>query len=236
VRSASRIACAVVVCHAISAVAWAESLADALAGVAANARFDAPARADVRIECTAPCTVSGTPAVLLGRGDAVYVELKGGMRALVRPNRIDVARDGKVAAAAAGEALADTDVLLEDLSVFTPAALKLPQISDDGPAGLVVTAAPSPPSVYALLVHTIDRDRHAIVRTLYYRDAINNLEKTRRDSALVRVGKSWRPGEIAVESVRRGSHTHLALAWKDAPDAPPALFEPAGLEKPSGLF
>jgi hypothetical protein len=100
---------------------------------------------------------------------------------------------------------------------------------------VVVTAAPAPGSTYALLVHTIDRERSTIVRTLYYRDLINNLTKTRRDGAFTRVAGSWRPGEITVESVRQATRTRLTLAWRDAPDAPAALFEPAGLERPSGL-
>ena len=137
--------------------------------------------------------------------------------------------------AAADQAFVGSDLLLADLGVFTAASLKVPQISDDGPAGLVVTAAPSGPSAYALLVHTIDRDRHAIVRTLYYRDLINNLSKTRRAAGWTQVAGSWRPGEITVENVRQATRTHLVLAWHEAPDAPASLFEPAGLEKASGL-
>src|SRR5216110_2254696 len=208
--------------------ARAESLAELLQAVAANARFASPA-------CAEGCKATGTPAIFLGRGDALYVEVKGGQRALIRPAQILVARARKASEAAPGETLADTDVLLEDLAVFTPAALKQPQISDDGPAGVVVTAAPAGRSSYALLVNTIDRERRAIIRTLYYRDLINNLSKTRRDAAFERVGASWRPGEITVESVRQATKTHLTLSWREAPDVPDALFEPAGLGQPSGL-
>ena len=207
--------------------AQAESLAELLQAVATNARFAAPARADVRIEHGA----TRIPAIFVGRGEALYVEVKGDQRALIRPGRILVAHGE----AAPGQTLADTDVLLEDLAVFTPAALKQPQVSDDGPAGLVVTAAPAGRSSYALLVNTIDRERRVIIRTLYYRDLINNLSKTRRDAAFARVGASWRPGEITVESVRQATKTHLTLSWREAPDVPEALFEPAGLERPSGL-
>ena len=215
--------------------ARAESLPELLQGVAANARFASAARADVRITCGEGCKAAGRPAIFLGRGEVLYVEVKGGQRALVRPGQILVAQGGKASEAAPGETLADTDVLLEDLAVFTPAALKQPQISDDGPAGVVVTAAPAGRSSYALLVNTIDRERHAIIRTLYYRDLINNLSKTRRDAAFARVGASWRPGEITVESVRQATQTHLALSWREAPEVPDTLFEPAGLERPSGL-
>jgi hypothetical protein len=229
-----RITCAVAVFHVVLAAAHgaaADGLPALLDAVAANAAFGTPARADVRIECTSGCPKAGGQAIFLGRGDALYVETKGGQRVLVRPGRIVVAGG----ATKPGETLADTDVALEDLAPFTRAALTSPQISDDGPAGVVVTAAPAPGSVYALLVHTIDRERSVIVRTLYYRDLINNLTKTRRDAGFTRVAGGWRPGEITVESVRGTTRTHLALAWREAPDVPAALFEPAGLEQPSGL-
>jgi len=215
--------------------ARAEGLPELLQAVATNARFASPARADVRIECGESCNATGTPAIFLGRGEVLYVEVRGGQRVLIRPGEILVAQGGKASAAAPGQTLADTDVLLEDLAVFTPGALKQPQISDDGPAGVVVTAAPAGRSSYALLVNTIDRERHAIIRTLYYRDLINNLTKTRRDAAFAHVGASWRPGEITVESVRQATKTHLTLSWREAPDVPDALFEPAGLGQPSGL-
>lgn len=211
-----------------------ERLPELLQGVATNARFDAPARADVRIECTG-CKAGGAQVAIVGRGEALYVEVKDGMRALVRPGDVLVARDGKAVKADVGQALADTDVLLEDLAVFTPASLKTPQVSDDGPAGVVVTAAPAFPSSWVLVVHTIDADQHAIVRSLRYRDAVNNLAATQRNSSLVRVGNGWRPQEIAAETLRKATTTTLKLAWRDAPDAPATLFEPSGLERPSGL-
>ena len=212
-----------------------QPLSDLLQGVAANARFEHAARADVRIACGEGCTASDRPAILVGRGDALYVEVKDGQRALVRPGHIMVAREGKAVEAPTGEPFAGTEVLLEDLAVFTPRSLRVPQISDDGPAGVVVTSAPAGPSAYALLVHTIDRDRRAIVRTLYYRDLINNLTKTRRNDAWVQAAGGWRPGEIVIESMRQATTTRLTLAWHDAPDAAPDLFEPAGLEHPSAL-
>jgi len=226
---------AVALAVAVATSASADTLADLLAGVAANARFASPARADVRIECGEGCPAAGGHAVFLGRDDALYVEVKGGQRALLRPARTVVAQGGKAADAPPGQAFAGTDVLLEDLVPFTAAALRMPQISDDGPAGVVVTAAPAGPSTYSLLVHTIDRDRHAIVRTLYYRDAVNNLSKTRHDGGLVRAGGGWRPGEIVAETLRTATRTRLQLSWRDAPDAPAELFEPAGLERPSAL-
>jgi hypothetical protein len=212
----------------------AAPLAELLQAVAANARLEAPARADVRIECTG-CKASGAQAVLVGRGESMYVEVKDGMRALIRPGEAWVARGGKAAKAEVGETLADTDVLLEDLAVFTPGALKMPQVSDDGPAGVVVTAAPSGASAWVLVVHTIDPERSVIVRSLRYRDAVNNLAATQRNANWVQVGKAWRPQEIVSENLRKARTTTLKLSWREAPEVPAALHEPAGLGQPSGL-
>src|SRR2546429_472654 len=194
--------------------ARAEGLPELLQAVATNARFASPARADVRIECGESCNATGTPAIFLGRGEVLYVEVRGGQRVLIRPGEILVAQGGKASAAAPGQTLADTDVLLEDLAVFTPSALKQPQISDDGPAGVVVTAAPAERSSYALLADTIDRERHVIIRTLYYRDLINNLSKTRRDAAFPRSGASWPRARPRPE--RRDVHAVVGERARDA--------------------
>ena len=105
------VVCALLALLAGANRARAEGLAELLQAVAANARFASPARADVRIACGEGCKATGTPAIFLGRGDALYVEVKGGQRALIRPAQILVAPGGKASEAAPGETLADTDVL-----------------------------------------------------------------------------------------------------------------------------
>jgi len=227
------LALALLVLVAIAPTVRAEGLAEILAAVAANARFEVPARADVRIE--EPAAGSSAPAILLGRGRVLYLETREGTRALVRPGKVLVAGPRRVEKARPGARLGDTDLLLEDLAVFTASTLKVPLVSDDTPAELVVSGAPADPSAYALLVFTIDRERRAIVRTLYYSGLVGNLTKVRRDGGFVQVGGHWRPGEITVESPRQGTTTRLTLAWREMPDAPPALFEPTGLRRPSGL-
>src|SRR5262245_10085512 len=211
----------------------AESLADLLAAVATNARFDVPARADVHISCSTGCEAH--EAIFLGRGDALYVEVKDGARALVRPGDVLVTSGGPGTAAPLDARLADSGVLLRDLTVFTSGSLALPQISDDGPSGVVVTSGPAGRSPYVLLVLTIDRERRAIVKTQYYTDSIGHLAKIRRDGGFTQVSGRWRPAEVTVEAFDPGRTTHLTLAWREAPDTPARLFEPAGLEQPSGL-
>ena len=216
---------------AAAATARAQGLAELLGGVAANARFDVPARADVRI--TRDTAISR--AVMLGRGRVVYFEVKEGVRALIHPGKALVQSGGRAAPAVMGLALPATDLLLEDLAVFTAATLRTPLVSDDSPAGVVVNGAPAYPSAYALLVYTLDRERRASVRTQYYRGTTSNLVKIRRDGALIQLDGHWRPGEVTVEDLPEGTSTQLRLAWRAAPDVPASLFTPAGLRGPSTI-
>jgi hypothetical protein len=235
IRSMTLLAYALTSCALllVRTAAWAVSVDDVLERVEARARFARPMRADVRIVCEPACRTARM--ILLGRGDAVYVEVEGGVRALVRPKEVLAAEGGRVAAAEPGKALGDTGLLLADLAVFDRRVLRTPQISDEGPGEVVVTAEPAGPSVYALIVQTVDPALERAVKTLYYQGSVNTLAKMRRDSAFTRVAEVPYPREIRVEEMRTTRTTRLELTWREAPEAPAALFEPAGLERPSGL-
>jgi hypothetical protein len=211
----------------------AETVGDLLATVAAGTRFAVPTRADVRI--TRGAAGPEAQAVLLGRGTTLYIEVRGATRALLHPGKIVVAREGRVVRAAVGVPLPGTDLLLEDLVPFSPHVLKVPQINDDGPAGVVVSGAPAGPSAHVLLVYTIDRERSIVVRTQYYRDSISNLVRNRRDDAFVDLGGRWRPGDVTVDDLRQHTSTHLTLTWREVPDVDPAVLTPTGLRRPSAL-
>ena len=214
------------------ATAAAVSVDDVLERVERQARFGRVMRADVRVACEPPCRT--VRAILLGKGDAVYLEVEGGLRALIRPTTVLVAEGGHVAATERAR-LGDTGLLVADLAVFDRRTLRIPQISDVGPNEVVVTAEPVAPSPYALLVYTIDPTTDRIVKTLYYQGSVNTLAKMRRDSAFTRVGDAPYPGELRVEDMRTATTSRFQLTWREVPDAPATLFEPAGLEKPSGL-
>jgi len=218
---------------ALGTDAGAETLAEVLAAVTAAARAETPEGADVTITCDRGCRTSR--AILLDRGDTRYVEVKDGPRALLSPGRLLVAKDGKVSEGPLDARLGDSGVLLCELTIFRADSLALPQISDDGPAGLVVTAAPARPSPYVLLVLTIDRGRHAIAKTQYYRGSIGHLARLRRDAGWVELRGRWRPREVTFEDLDEKATTRLSLSWRAAPEAPAVLFEPAGLERSSAL-
>jgi hypothetical protein len=215
--------------------ARAASLAELLQTVSANQRFPEPTRADVRIEHTQDDKTTSVPAVFIGHGHTLYVETRDGARALVRPGKILVPRGRRIARAAPGARLAGSAVLLEDLVPVTPWMLKVPQVSDEGPTGTVVTGAPAFPSIRALIVLTIDADDGVVTRTKYYEKSISDLASFRRNEELVDVGGRRRPSRIVVERQREGASTKLELGWRTAPDTAHALFTPAGLRAPSPI-
>ena len=211
--------------------ARAVSLVELLSAVAIEARTPSTLRADMRIEHEGSPAVE---AVLVASGRRVYIETRTGTRALLSPGKTVIARRGHVVRAPVGMVLAG-DVLLEDLEPFGAHSMPVAQVSDENPVGIVVTGAPAPPSVYALLVHTIDPERSVILQTKYYRDSISKLVKIRKDEDFTQVGGRWRPAAIGVESLRPPSSTRLALVWHEAPDLPATLVTPAGLLAPSPI-
>ena len=102
----------------VASIARAESVTELLAAAATNARFEPPARADLRIECEAGCERASLRAALLGRGETVYVEVKDGVRALVRPGQVLIAEGGK--------------------AVVATIAGGIPEVVHDGVTGLLV--------------------------------------------------------------------------------------------------
>lgn len=219
-----------------AAPAAAASLAELLAAVSKNARFPATTRADVKIERkNADGTTVQSDAVLIGRRRTLYVETRDGIRALVRQSKIVVRTGTRAVRAPLGARLGTTDVMLEDLVPLGPWTLKVPQVSDEGPTGTVVTGAPGHPSVRALIVFTIDPATAVAVRTKYFEKSISDLAAFRRDEALADVDGHRRPTRITVDRSRDDTSTRLELAWRAAPDVDGALFGPRGLRAPSPI-
>ncbi len=215
----------------LPAAAEAVSLSELLAAVAATARFPTPARADVRVERGGAVT----ELVLVGRGRTVYLETRDGFRALVRPQKAVVGGADGARRAPVGTALPGTDLLLEDLAVFSVTSLRVPMVSDEGRDEVVVSGAPSAPSAYAFLVHRIDPTAARIVRTQYYRDSVSNLVKMRHDGEVVEVAGGVRPAASTVEDLRARTTSRLAWRWRVLDALPPRLFTLRGLREASGL-
>jgi hypothetical protein len=215
--------------------AQAASPAALLGAVAANARFPTATRADVRLESTQDHRTTEGAAVFIGRGRTLYVETRDGTRALVRPSKILVRSGRRVVRSAPGARLGKTDVRLEDLVPVTAAMFKLPQVSDEGPTGTVITGAPAFPSARALIVLTIDPDTAVVTRVKYYEKSISDLAAFRRDEDFADVDGHRRPTRITIDRPADASTTRLALTWRAAPETSPLLFTPRGLLAPSPI-
>src|SRR5262245_42161425 len=125
--------------------ARAASLQELLPAVAAEASTPRLLRADVHIERDGSAVGD---AILLARGRRVYLETRAGTRALLSPGKVVVVRGGRVRRAAPDAGIEGTDILLQDLEPFGVGTLSVPQVSDEGPTGVVVTGAPKPPTPY----------------------------------------------------------------------------------------
>jgi len=216
-------------------LAAADSVSEALAAASAAARFPTPARADVKIERKRDDKATAGAAVFLGRHHTLYVETRDGTRALIRPGKILVRTKNGVVRAKPGTPVGDTDLLLEDLLPIGPGLLKVPQMSDQGPTGTVLTGAPAFPSKRALIVLTIDPDDDVLTRAKYYEKSISDLAAFRRDEEFTRLDDRARPTRISVERSQDGTSTRLDLAWRAAPEVAREVFTPRGLRGASPI-
>ena len=196
--------------------ALAGDLPALIGAVAAAARTPVPLRADGRLESP---DVPARDVLLLAHRDAVYVEVRDGERALVRPGKAVVRRGARLVRVPPGTALAGSDLRLEDLAPFSRRLLALPQVSDEGPQGVVVTSAPGLPSAYSLLVVTLDPDEHRVLKTKCYEETITNLVKMLRAEDAAAMGGRWRARAVVVDGFRPSRTTRLATPWREAPDA-----------------
>ena len=161
----------------------------------------------------------GTKALLPGSGDQAYRFTKGASKAAPFPPEAT---------------FADSDFTREDLEPFRTTRYKDARISDETGAEVTVTLFPGT-SQYSLVVITFDREKKVPVKTLYYRDTLNNLVKIRRDEGYVLVGRKWMPTSITMESFKLRTQTAFRLSWSQSPTFPPEMFDPVFLPRPSGI-
>jgi hypothetical protein len=222
-------------CVALPGRVRADAVSELLAETSPAARFPSPARADVKIARKQDDKATAGAAVFLGRHHTLYVETRDGTRALVRPSKILVRTKTGVVRAKPGTPLGATDLLLEDLRPIVPGLLKVPQLSDQGPTGAVLTGAPNFPSTRALIVLTVDPDDHVLTRAKYYEKSISDLAAFRRDEEFMRLDDRARPTRITVERSQDGTSTTLDLTWRAAPELAREVFTPRGLRGPSPI-
>lgn len=177
-------------------------------------------------------------ALLLRPNKDVYVELrKNGLRAIVKGDGSagEIAEKGSPAAAFAQEQAFDsTDFTREDLMPFEAARFDSATIvyRDANQVGIQLNPLESQ---YSLAVITFDPAKKARVKTLFYKDTLNNLLKMRLDSDHQQVGDRWLPGKVTMETFALKTKTTLELEWSAAGDGADEVFEAGALAKPSSL-
>jgi len=206
-------------------------------------RVAAPLRADGELTVASPDGTQRTPIILVYRpgktGTDVYVELKrDGSKALILSDGAQAFRlpagGSKAESFPPDATLADSEFAREDLEPFHVKPGGQPQISDENGASMTVTLVPKP-SQYSLQVFTFDTERKLPIKTLYYRDTVNNMVKMRRDNDYVAIGTKWLPTAITMEDFKLRTESTLTLKWSQEPAFAPELFDPTFLARPSGL-
>lgn len=172
-------------------------------------------------------------------GNDLLIELKQGTKALL----LKGGEEAYIAMAGVKEAtrfapdadFAGSELTREDLQPFVASRYnKTPRIVDQT-AQLVQVALFPLQSQYSMVVITFDREKKVPIKEMYYQKTLNNLVKMRRDSNHVLVGRRWLPTRITMERFALRNTSTLELAWSQAPDVAPELFQSAFLQRPSNL-
>jgi len=212
-----------------------ENLEQFLRDCEAATHVTAPLRGDGQLEVTLPSSTTRSAAVVIIRPPIdTYVGLPDfGLQALLlgdgHASRV-VAGASTAEVFAAEATLGDSDFTQEDLQPFRVARYKGWRISDENANDVTVMLFPTSPQ-YSLVVITFDREKRVPLKTLYYRDTVNNLVKMRRDSSYALVGGTWRAATISMETFKLRTHSTLTLQWTEPPTFPPQLFDPASLPR-----
>jgi hypothetical protein len=220
---------ALAIVTALAGVSGAAPLPALLDALAANGRFPVPTRGVFTIQRIENGIMYLESVLVIGHRQTLYLELRNGFRALVRPGKMLVHGTERVEVLKPGTKLGDTDFLVEDLMPVTRWLLKTPQVSDEGPTGTVVTGAPAHASTRALLVLTIDPEADTVTRTKYYEGSISNLIGIRRDETFADVGGHRRPTQVVLERTATGMTTTATITWQPVPDTSHEIFTLKGL-------
>lgn len=216
-----------------------ETLEQFLRGVEAATQVAVPLRGDGQFEVVSPESTATVQATVIVRPPTdTYIELKSGIKTLLLTQGEQAYLLTKDAAKAepfpADASLAGSDFTREDLEPFRLSRYQDWRISDETTTDMTVTLFPKS-AQYSLVVITFDREKQAPLKTLYYRETLNNLVKMRRDNDYVLVGRKWMPTVVSMETFKLKTHATFSLRWSQSPSFPPELFDPVFLPRPSGI-
>ena len=221
------------------ALADMESLEQFLRSAEAASQVTVPLRGDGRFDITSPEALGSTPVAVIIRPPAdMFIELGLGIKAqLLSPGEPAYLLKKDAAKAETfplDASFAESDFTRQDLEPFRLSDFKDWRISDDGLSDITVTLFPKS-SQYSLVVMTFDREKKVPLKTLYYRETLNNLVKMRRDNDYVLVGRKWMPTVVSMETFKLRTSATFTFRWSQSPSFPPELFDPAFLPRPSGI-
>jgi Outer membrane lipoprotein-sorting protein len=225
----------------LPALADMEQLEQFLHEVEAAEALPAPLRADGTLTVATPSGTRRTAVVVIVRPPTdTYIELRQSGTKLLLLNRKGTAYRlkrgaGKAEALPATASVADSDFTRGDLAPFRLSRYAGWRISDETASEMTVTLFPKPASHYSLVVTTFDRDKRVPLKTLYYRDTLNNLVKMERDGGYVMVGRKWLPTTVSMETFALHTHSTVSLRWTQNVSFPPELFDPVFLTHASPI-
>jgi hypothetical protein len=223
-----------------AALAQVENLQPFLHAAEEATQVTVPLRGDGQFEVTSAEGMRRDHVVVILRPPTdTYIEIqKEGMKSLLLSEGWKAHRLAKGAAKAedfpSDASFADSEFTREDLEPFHMSRYKDARISDQSGAELTVTLYPDK-SQYSLVVVTFDREKKVPIKTLYYRDTLNNLVKMERNEGWVLVGRKWLPTTMSMETFKLKTRTTFTLHWSQAATFPPELFDPVFLPRPSGI-
>jgi hypothetical protein len=175
--------------------------------------------------------------ILMRPNKDVYVELQSGLRALAKGD----GSSGQIAEKGAAPAdfpptqmFAATDFNGEDLTPFQASHYNSAIIVYRDANQIAIQLNPLK-SQYSLTMITFDPAKKARIKTLYYKDTLNNMTKMRLDSDHQQLGDRWLPGKVSMETFAVKTKTTLTLKWAPAGADAEKVFEAGALAKPSTL-
>ncbi len=214
------------------------SLKEFLRDVEEATQVPVPLRGDGQIEVTTgEASRRDQVAMIVRPPSDLYIDFhQAGTKALIlNPQAFQLkAGAGKAEEFASEASLGDTDFTREDLEPFRLSHYRDQRISDETATDVTITLFPKD-SQYSLVVVTFDREKKVPLKTLYYRETLNNLVKLRRDGDYALIGRKWMPTTTSMETFKLKTRTTFTLRWSQSASFPPELFDPVFLPRPSSL-
>ena len=126
----------------------------------------------------------------------------------------------------ADEPLAGTDLRAMEFFAFWKGDYATAFVSDNNRTEKVITLYASKQIPYILFVIAFDKATLVPLVSKYYRDAMSNLVRVRKDSDHVMVGSRPRPRKVEITDYTENRTTRFDLQWRNLTEVPRELMDP----------